>query len=468
MTKYLFLIAGSFMLAVNCFAASQDITVAWDEPTGSVEYNLPGNATVKLRACSPEGAVLKTMINCEPRPAGISREKWVTGETIDGADLGLGKDLLFVVETGERMQKDRLLKVQAGAKETTFMVDVEGGIKKGTAFKVMVFVNNKLVKLLRADMLPCPVALKGNFKKGDLFTFNLWPSDHSWAGYKSFAFTPRSAQSAGRITGNFLYCRRQNDFWQIFSSGLNGNNETQLTKDDSDKSFPAFSPDRGYIAYTKNNGELWVMNADGKNPKMIDLGKKAYHPVWSADSKRILFASLDDPYHGDSNIWEVERATGKSKCLLNRPWFQYDAVYAPDGTKLAFVDGPELFGRDIYTVDLKAGSVTQLTENNSEIYDIAPAYFPDGENIVYLNNSKDGYNLWVMDKFGRDPVRLTQGEFYNNNPCPAADNKSIFFLSDRDGYVNVWRINRDAGGLTQITFDKSDKKDLSIITKAGE
>jgi hypothetical protein len=94
-------------------ASPQDITVAWNEQTGSVEYNVTGNSLVKLRVGSAQGPVYRTLVNCEHKPAGINREKWILVDPADGVDFGPGKNLLFVIETDDRLQKDRTLKVQS-------------------------------------------------------------------------------------------------------------------------------------------------------------------------------------------------------------------------------------------------------------------------------------------------------------------------------------------------------------------
>lgn len=468
--KYFILLTGLFTLGGVCFSQSQDVTVSWNPQAHCVEYNLKSDSLVKLRVGSPQGPVYCALVNCQRRKAGINREEWQTSRGKAAVDFGPEKDLCFSVETGDRMQKDRSLSIDLLDKNgLSFRVNVAGGIKACTPFKIMVFANNKLIKLLRGANLPCSVELKGDLKRGDLLTFNLWPANHAWVACHSFVLAAgniadRPAKSVD-LTGTLVYCRRQNNFWQILSSDLDGSNEKQLTKDAGSKRFPGVSPDGKYIVYTNNNGELWVMNLDGKGQRRIAFTKNVHHPRWRLDNKNILFTSLDDVYRGDSSIWEVDVLTGKSKQIVNRPWLQYDAAESPGSDRIIFVDGPELYGQGIYAFDTKTGDAVRLTEDSREIYDVEPAYFPDAKNIVYLSNKGGSYNLWVMDSFGRNPLRITQGDFYNANPCPASDNKTIFFLSDRGGSVNVWRINRDGSGLAQITTGSDDKQDMSAYTK---
>jgi hypothetical protein len=82
---------------------------------------------------------------------------------------------------------------------------------------------------------------------------------------------------------------------------------------------PAWSPDGTKIAYAvldqaRGTSELWVVNGDGSNPRMVDLdgAMPVSGPRWSPDGTRISFTSvrwLSDT-ESDSAIAVVELATG--------------------------------------------------------------------------------------------------------------------------------------------------------------
>jgi Tol biopolymer transport system component len=74
----------------------------------------------------------------------------------------------------------------------------------------------------------------------------------------------------------------------VFVCDANGKNRKQLTKLGGQNSLAAFSPDGKKIAFQhvpqgQGAGSLYIMNADGSNPKEILRGEgsiDASRPVW--------------------------------------------------------------------------------------------------------------------------------------------------------------------------------------------
>jgi Tol biopolymer transport system component len=58
--------------------------------------------------------------------------------------------------------------------------------------------------------------------------------------------------------------------------------------------------------------------------------------------------------------------------------------------------------------------------------------------------------------------RLTNDAFKDRIPQWAKDSNTIYFLSNRNGHYDVWRIERDGGGLQQVTQSSADTPEIVL------
>ncbi len=90
--------------------------------------------------------------------------------------------------------------------------------------------------------------------------------------------------------------------------------------------------------------DLWVMNADGSNKRMIlHNGATNFAPSWHPDGKRIIFASNRDDWHADirkyGHNFELYLinldGTGLERITFNNVFDSFP-MFSPDGRKLAW------------------------------------------------------------------------------------------------------------------------------------
>ena len=163
------------------------------------------------------------------------------------------------------------------------------------------------------------------------------------------------------------------EIWVVDASG--SGESTDLTGPIPDSEFPgsqfqpSWSPDATMIAYTSDQGgdnDIWVMNADGSNPRNLTTGVlftggriltdgKEEQPAWSPDGSRIVYVS--DRNGGDNDIW-VMNADGTGHRNLhdnNNP--EWKPAWSPDGSRIVFVHntGEDDADDDIWTMDAQTG-----------------------------------------------------------------------------------------------------------------
>lgn len=279
--------------------------------------------------------------------------------------------------------------------------------------------------------------------------------------------SPAQENQQKQAPAKIAFCQYDGSYWQIWTMDLDGSNKKQLTSSNVDKRSPSFSSDGQKIAYTTNEGELWVMESDGTNNTHVPLTVSAREPKWCFDDTKIIFTSYRGLYFlDDSDIWTVNIDGSGLEKIIRRPSLQFLPTVSQDNKEILFVDVLEISSHEIFSYNLERDDFRQITSNS--YHDTAPVFSPDSQQIVYACDKDGQYDIWIMDRFGQDPTNLTNHPAFDSSPLFTSDGKTIFFLSDRKNGTQIWRMDINGENLTQITKDKYDKQDISIYSLKHE
>jgi len=124
---------------------------------------------------------------------------------------------------------------------------------------------------------------------------------------------------------------------------------------------------------------------------------------------------------------------------------------SPDGQYVVFVSGSD----DISVQEVSSGNSWQVTFDSSPSYD--PAISSDGHWIVFVSQEGGGGQndeIWIIDKNGNGRQELTFTDWeWNKFPSWSPDGSKIVFWSNRTGTSQIYVMNRDGSGLTQLTTE---------------
>jgi dipeptidyl aminopeptidase/acylaminoacyl peptidase len=89
----------------------------------------------------------------------------------------------------------------------------------------------------------------------------------------------------------------------------------------------------------------------------------------------------------------------------------------------------------------------------------SPAISPDGRSIAFavretdLAKNRGRYDLWMLDLTAKNPApeRITTSEENDTSPVWNADGRYLYFLSERSGSSQIWRLARAGGEASQVT-----------------
>jgi TolB protein len=187
-----------------------------------------------------------------------------------------------------------------------------------------------------------------------------------------------------------------------------GSGQTRLTVNAASDEVPAWTAN-GQIVFTSDrsgNFELYVMRADESDVRRLtNDASQDYFPAPAPRGDRIAFMSDRD---GTFDLYTTTIRGGPVRRVTDSPGCRLLADFAPDGHSLAFVRWDRT-DRVLYTVSLDGSRLTRIT-NAPGREEVAPAWSPDGDRIVFLGCSEGTCDLIVRSaKPGGTETTLIHG-----------------------------------------------------------
>jgi serine/threonine protein kinase/Tol biopolymer transport system component len=220
----------------------------------------------------------------------------------------------------------------------------------------------------------------------------------------------------------------------------------QLTSQPAGELFPSLSPDGKWIVYAgegDGNRDIYLQSTSGQTP--INLTKDSPadddQPAFSPDGERIVFRSGRD----GGGIFVMGR-TGEAARRVTRDG--HNPAWSPDGTKLVYSTvASELKPQNaeqrgsIMVVGVDGGASTLLFDRPAML----PRWSPNGHRIAFSTGEVNvGFaNIVSIAAIGGETVPVTADAFLNWNAVWAPAGDFLYYVSNRGGSMNLWRIAID-------------------------
>lgn len=218
-------------------------------------------------------------------------------------------------------------------------------------------------------------------------------------------------------------------------------------------------------------GDLWLAHLEGGRPQRLtaQTGQKL-HPMFSPDGQWIAFSGN---YDGNLSVYLISVEGGSPQRLTYHPGDDLVRGWTPEGQVFfsSARQGITHRARRLYTLSIDGGHPTSLPMPMAE----RASFSPDGRQVAYTayyeafwswKRYRGGMTvpIWVLDLESLDHVEIPHENASDTFPCWVDD--AIYFLSDRNGVMNLFRYDGETRSVAQQTFH-ADFDVRSLTAGAG-
>ncbi len=282
---------------------------------------------------------------------------------------------------------------------------------------------------------------------------------------------------------------------------------------------PAFSPDGSRIAFVRGQN-IMVISVAGKEVQHLikTPGHIIGSPSWTPDGQSIVFALSNG---GGPNLMRISASGGRATPIPEAGELALNPAIARRGFRLAC--DQLTIASSIEQIDLSLRgrkARTLVTTHNGESGGGQVSH--DGSKLVYHSNRAGVTDVWISDRDGENPIRITamgtasapswspddkeiafeagshsssrggegiflvksnggepwslvQDEFNNRAPRWSNDGKWIYFGSNRSGAWQIWKVGAWGGLPVQVTHEGGlaaeesvDGRDIFYVKEDGD
>jgi len=246
---------------------------------------------------------------------------------------------------------------------------------------------------------------------------------------------------------------------------------SMVVADDNEARLLRFPDTNGNEIVFSYSGDLYIANSNGGTARKLTshIGYEMF-AKFSPDGKQIAFTGQ---YDGNTEVFLIPSEGGEPKRLTYTATQERDDVgdrmgpnnivlgWTPDGKNILYRTRSYTFNDftgQLMTVSVNGGISSQVPLKNGGF----AAFSPDGKKLAYNYVFRE-FRTWKRYTGGMaDDIRIfdfktKKSEKITNNvnqdiaPMWSQDGKIVFYISDRDGYMNLYSWNTETKKTEQLT-----------------
>jgi TolB protein len=214
-----------------------------------------------------------------------------------------------------------------------------------------------------------------------------------------------------------------------------------------------FSTRIAYVTKSASRYHLWVADSDGENVQApLSSAEPIISPVWSPKGTHLAYVSFEAK---KPIVFVQELSSGQRRLVANFKGSNSAPAWTPDGNTLAVTlsrDGVS----QIYLIDLqRGGEPRRLTRSDS--IDTEPVFSADGAMLYFVSDRGGSPQIYRMPVTGGAVQRVTFTGNYNISPSLSPDGRWMAYISRISGQFKLHVMDLNAGTATAITSTTADE-----------
>ena len=214
-----------------------------------------------------------------------------------------------------------------------------------------------------------------------------------------------------------------------------------------------FSTRIAYVTKAGSSYNLWVADADGENAQSaLRSAEPIISPAWAPNGNQLAYVSFESR---KPVIFVHDVATGKRRLVANFKGSNSAPAWSPDGKTIAATltrDG----GSQLYALDpVNGGEPRRLAQSGS--IDTEPTFTQDGKWMYFVSDRGGAPQIYRMPASGGSAERVTFTGTYNISPALSPDGRWLAYISRVNGMFKLHVMELATGATTAITDTTADE-----------
>jgi Tol biopolymer transport system component len=218
---------------------------------------------------------------------------------------------------------------------------------------------------------------------------------------------PRFSRDGRRV----IFSSKRTGEWQLFEVGMEGGPARRLRTNAAVEYQADEAPGGRTLAFLSNLGGaewMWLLPRGGEARPLVKHGRRSVlgNPHFGPDGRRIVFSSNHQVGH---QIYLVDVESGAQSRLSPLMGGGCEPRFSPDGKKVVYVSRGHLSKKSrLAEVDVATGKERILVSWPALNYD--PVYSPDGSEIAFASNITGEWAIYRQRLADGQSWRVTHGQ----------------------------------------------------------